>query len=220
MLRLRRRLGDDRRLAARQLDRRRSGRLLPRSIRAGQPGKDPRRSLGRAVSCCWPISLRRGSLPPRGPTSRSDRPSPSSPRARSGSAPPPAHGSRGVAGDRRGLDREAPATFAPDGRRRGDRLHSRGPDRSDQAPDRGPWRGCGDRGAWTQATFQACLDATRPGGIVSSLGVYGGKLEVPLESYVYGIGDKQILSTLCPGGKKRMHELMELVRHGRLDLAR
>jgi alcohol dehydrogenase len=53
----------------------------------------------------------------------------------------------------------------------------------------------------TQQTFQSCLDATRPGGIVSSLGVYGGKLEVPLESYVYGIGDKQILSSLCPGGQ-------------------
>jgi alcohol dehydrogenase len=69
-----------------------------------------------------------------------------------------------------------------------------------------------------QATFEACLNATRPGGIVSSLGVYGGKLEVPLEGYVYGIGDKQILSTLCPGGKERMRKLMELVRHGRLDL--
>jgi alcohol dehydrogenase len=69
-----------------------------------------------------------------------------------------------------------------------------------------------------QATFEACLDATRPGGIVSSLGVYGGKLDVPLEGYVYGIGDKQILSTLCPGGKERMRKLMELVRHGRLDL--
>lgn len=69
-----------------------------------------------------------------------------------------------------------------------------------------------------QATFEACLEATRPGGIVSSLGVYGGKLEVPLEGYLYGIGDKQILSTLCPGGKERMRKLMELVRHGRLDL--
>ena len=70
----------------------------------------------------------------------------------------------------------------------------------------------------TQVTFQHCLDATRPGGIVSSLGVYGGKLEVPVESYVYGIGDKQIMSTLCPGGKERMRKLMEMVRHGRLDL--
>jgi alcohol dehydrogenase len=70
-----------------------------------------------------------------------------------------------------------------------------------------------------QETFQWCLDATRPGGTVSSLGVYGGKLEVPLESFVYGIGDKRILTTLCPGGKERMRKLMELVRRGRLDLS-
>lgn len=70
----------------------------------------------------------------------------------------------------------------------------------------------------TQETFQHCLEATRPGGIVSSLGVYGGKLEIPVEPYVYGIGDKQILSTLCPGGKERMRRLIEMVRHGRLDL--
>ena len=71
----------------------------------------------------------------------------------------------------------------------------------------------------TQQTFESCVKATRPGGRVSSLGVYGGKLELPLESYVYGIGDKQILSTLCPGGKERMRKLMEMVRGGRLDLA-
>jgi len=70
-----------------------------------------------------------------------------------------------------------------------------------------------------QETFEWCLEATRPGGIVSSLGVYGGKLEVPVEPFVYGIGDKRILSTLCPGGKERMRTLMELVRHGRLDLS-
>jgi threonine dehydrogenase-like Zn-dependent dehydrogenase len=69
-------------------------------------------------------------------------------------------------------------------------------------------------------TFQWCLEATRPGGIVSSLGVYGGKLEIPVEPFVYGIGDKRILTTLCPGGKERMRTLMELVRHGRLDLSK
>ncbi len=71
-----------------------------------------------------------------------------------------------------------------------------------------------------QETFQWCLEATRPGGIVSSLGVYGGKLEIPVEPFVYGIGDKQILTTLCPGGKERMRTLMELVRHSRLDLSK
>jgi threonine dehydrogenase-like Zn-dependent dehydrogenase len=71
-----------------------------------------------------------------------------------------------------------------------------------------------------QETFQWCLEATRPGGIVSSLGVYGGKLEVPVEPFVYGIGDKKILSTLCPGGKERMNALMRLVRTGRLDVSK
>ncbi|HEX6458623.1 MAG TPA: alcohol dehydrogenase catalytic domain-containing protein [Thermoleophilaceae bacterium] len=70
----------------------------------------------------------------------------------------------------------------------------------------------------TEQTFQSALEATRPGGKVSSLGVYGGKIEVPVESFVYGIGDKQILTTLCPGGKERMRKLMELVRHGKLDV--
>jgi len=69
-------------------------------------------------------------------------------------------------------------------------------------------------------TFQWCLEATRPGGIVSSLGVYGGKLEIPVEPFVYGIGDKRILTTLCPGGKERMRTLMDLVRHDRLDLSK
>lgn len=71
-----------------------------------------------------------------------------------------------------------------------------------------------------QETFQWALEATRPGGIVSSLGVYGGKLEIPVEPFVYGIGDKQIRTTLCPGGKERMRKLMELVRHDRVDLGK
>lgn len=71
-----------------------------------------------------------------------------------------------------------------------------------------------------QETFQWCLEATRPGGTISSLGVYGGKLEIPVEPFVYGIGDKRIVTTLCPGGKERMRKLMELVRHGKLDLSK
>jgi alcohol dehydrogenase len=71
-----------------------------------------------------------------------------------------------------------------------------------------------------QQTFEWALAATRPGGTVSSLGVYGGKLEIAPEPFVYGIGDKKILTTLCPGGKERMRKLMELVRHGKLDVSR
>jgi len=70
----------------------------------------------------------------------------------------------------------------------------------------------------TQATFENALRVVRAGGTVSSLGVYSGKLSVPLEPFAAGLGDHKIVTTLCPGGKERMRRLMELVRHGRLDL--
>src|ERR1700693_3995468 len=70
----------------------------------------------------------------------------------------------------------------------------------------------------TQATFENALRVLRPGGTLSSLGVYSGKLSVPIESFAAGLGDHKIVTTLCPGGKERMRRLMELVRHGRLDL--
>jgi alcohol dehydrogenase len=70
----------------------------------------------------------------------------------------------------------------------------------------------------TQATFESALRVLRPGGTLSSLGVYSGKLSVPLEPFAAGLGDHKIVTTLCPGGKERMRRLLELVRHGRLDL--
>lgn len=70
----------------------------------------------------------------------------------------------------------------------------------------------------TQQTFENALCVLRPGGTLSSLGVYSGKLFLPLEPFAAGLGDHKIVTTLCPGGKERMRRLMELVRHGRLDL--
>src|SRR6202795_290634 len=70
----------------------------------------------------------------------------------------------------------------------------------------------------TQATFENALRVLRPGGTLSSLGVYSGKLSIPLEPFAAGLGDHKIVTTLCPGGKERMRRLMELVRHGKLDL--
>lgn len=70
----------------------------------------------------------------------------------------------------------------------------------------------------TQSTFENALRVLRPGGTLSSLGVYSGKLSVPLEAFAAGLGDHKIVTTLCPGGKERMRRLIELVRHGRLDL--
>lgn len=70
----------------------------------------------------------------------------------------------------------------------------------------------------TQQTFESALRVLRPGGTLSSLGVYSGKLSVPLEPFAAGLGDHKIVTTLCPGGKERMRRLMELVRNGKLDL--
>lgn len=71
----------------------------------------------------------------------------------------------------------------------------------------------------TQQTFESALRSLRPGGTLSSLGVYSGKLQLPYEAFAAGIGDHRIVTTLCPGGKERMRRLMEVVRSGRIDLA-
>ena len=70
----------------------------------------------------------------------------------------------------------------------------------------------------TQQTFESAMRCLRPGGTLSSLGVYSGKLQIPYDAFSAGIGDQRIVTTLCPGGKERMRRLMEVVRSGRVDL--
>ena len=69
----------------------------------------------------------------------------------------------------------------------------------------------------TQQTFESCLRCLRPGGTLSSLGVYSGKLQVPYQAFAAGLGDHRIVTTLCPGGKERMRRLMNMVQSGRFD---
>ena len=70
----------------------------------------------------------------------------------------------------------------------------------------------------SQATFENALRSLRPGGTLSSLGVYSGKLQLPYDAFAAGLGDHRIVTTLCPGGKERMRRLMEMVRSKRVDL--
>jgi 2-desacetyl-2-hydroxyethyl bacteriochlorophyllide A dehydrogenase len=70
----------------------------------------------------------------------------------------------------------------------------------------------------TQPTFESALRVLRPGGTLSSLGVYSGKLEIPYDAFGAGLADYRIVTTLCPGGKERLRRLIEMVRSGRLDL--
>jgi threonine dehydrogenase-like Zn-dependent dehydrogenase len=69
-----------------------------------------------------------------------------------------------------------------------------------------------------QETFEGALRATRAGGVVSSLGVYSGKILAPYEAFHAGLGDQTIVTTLCPGGKERMRRLMAMIEHHRVDL--
>src|SRR6476661_427262 len=68
-----------------------------------------------------------------------------------------------------------------------------------------------------QETFEGALRCLRPGGTLSSLGVYSGKLALPYDAFAAGIGDYKIVTTLCPGGKERMRRLMSMVQTKRFD---
>ncbi len=70
----------------------------------------------------------------------------------------------------------------------------------------------------TQATFEAALRVLRPGGTLSSLGVYSSDLKIPLGEFAAGLADTTIVTTLCPGGKERMRRLMSAIASGRVDL--
>ncbi len=70
----------------------------------------------------------------------------------------------------------------------------------------------------TQQTFESCLRVLKPAGTLSSLGVYSGKLTMPLDAISAGLGDIKIMTTLCPGGKERMRRLMNVVASGRVNL--
>ncbi len=70
----------------------------------------------------------------------------------------------------------------------------------------------------TQATFESALRVLRPGGTLSSLGVYSTDLRIPLDAFSAGLGDNRIVTSLCPGGKERMRRLMNVIAGGRADL--
>jgi threonine dehydrogenase-like Zn-dependent dehydrogenase len=70
----------------------------------------------------------------------------------------------------------------------------------------------------TQSTFESALRVLRPGGTLSSLGVYSSDLNIPLSPFGAGLSDLSIVTTLCPGGKERMRRLMSAIASRRVDL--
>jgi threonine dehydrogenase-like Zn-dependent dehydrogenase len=71
----------------------------------------------------------------------------------------------------------------------------------------------------TQSTFESALRVLKPGGTLSSLGVYSSDLTIPLTAFAAGLGDHKINTALCPGGKERMRRLMGVIESGRVDLS-
>ncbi|MFN3914851.1 MAG: NAD(P)-dependent alcohol dehydrogenase [Aquabacterium sp.] len=69
-----------------------------------------------------------------------------------------------------------------------------------------------------QSTFESALRVLKPGGTLSSLGVYSEDLTIPMSAFAAGLGDHQIRTALCPGGKERMRRLMNVLAANRLDL--
>lgn len=70
----------------------------------------------------------------------------------------------------------------------------------------------------TQRTFEDSLRCLKPGGTLSSLGVYSDELRIPVGPFAAGLGDHTIRTALCPGGKERMRRLMNVVESHRVDL--
>ncbi len=70
----------------------------------------------------------------------------------------------------------------------------------------------------TQGTFESALRVLKPGGTLSSLGVYSSDLTIPMSAFAAGLGDHRINTALCPGGKERMRRLLNVVSSGRVDL--
>jgi len=70
-----------------------------------------------------------------------------------------------------------------------------------------------------QETFEACVNATRPGGTISVIGYFGkgDYVKIPRLGWGVGMGDKTIQTALCPGGKERMQRLLRLLETGRID---
>lgn len=69
-----------------------------------------------------------------------------------------------------------------------------------------------------QSTFEQALRILKPGGTLSSLGVYATDLTLPLNALAAGLGDHTIRTALCPGGKERMRRLMNVISSGSVDL--
>jgi len=73
-----------------------------------------------------------------------------------------------------------------------------------------------------EATFQAAIKVTKPGGTISNVGYHGhGEyVGIPRAEWGVGMAEKTIRTDLCPGGRLRMERLLRLLQRGRIDPTR
>jgi len=69
----------------------------------------------------------------------------------------------------------------------------------------------------SQVTLEAAFRVTRWGGVVSSVGVYGGfaTVSIPTDGTFL---HRRFVTTLCPPGSERLRRMMDLTRYGTVDL--
>ncbi|MCO8246771.1 zinc-binding dehydrogenase [Haladaptatus sp. AB643] len=74
----------------------------------------------------------------------------------------------------------------------------------------------------TNTTFEACVEVTKPGGVVSNVGYHGeGEyVEIPRAEWGVGMAEKDIVTSLCPGGRLRLRRLLRLLETDRVDPTR
>ena len=67
-----------------------------------------------------------------------------------------------------------------------------------------------------QETFENCCRTVRFGGVISSVGVYGGipTLSLPTDGTFF---HRSIVTTFCPAGSRRVADLLGLIERGRID---
>jgi threonine dehydrogenase-like Zn-dependent dehydrogenase len=74
----------------------------------------------------------------------------------------------------------------------------------------------------TNATFENCVKVTKPGGVISNVGYHGDGeyVNIPRAEWGVGMAEKDIVTSLCPGGRLRLQRLLRLLEQDRVDPTR
>lgn len=74
----------------------------------------------------------------------------------------------------------------------------------------------------TETIIAQAVDMVKPGGIVSNINFFAGADTIPIPRVGWGSGmaHKRIIGGVCPGGRRRMEMLIEMVKYKRVDLSK